>query len=67
MKIKAHVQEMGWRSATASLLVKPWCLFISKGRQKGCSSMGWRDGSEVKSIACSSKGPEFNSQQQHGG
>ena len=28
---------------------------------------GWRDGSAVKSIACSSKGPEFNSQQPHGG
>ena len=28
---------------------------------------GWRDGSEVKSIACASKGPEFNSQQPHGG
>ncbi|CAO2598196.1 hypothetical protein LEMLEM_LOCUS9306, partial [Lemmus lemmus] len=25
------------------------------------------DGSAVKSIACSSKGPEFNSQQPHGG
>ena len=28
---------------------------------------GWRDGSAVKSIACSSRGPEFNSQQPHGG
>ena len=28
---------------------------------------GWRDGSEIKSIACSPKGPEFNSQQPHGG
>ena len=27
---------------------------------------GWRDGLEVKSIACSSKDPEFNSQQPHG-
>ena len=27
----------------------------------------WRDGSAVKSVACSSKGPEFNSQQPHGG
>ncbi|CAO2582247.1 hypothetical protein LEMLEM_LOCUS2240 [Lemmus lemmus] len=26
-----------------------------------------RDGSVAKSIACSSKGPEFNSQQPHGG
>ena len=28
---------------------------------------GWRDGSVVKSTDCSSKGPEFNSQQPHGG
>jgi hypothetical protein len=27
----------------------------------------WRDGSEVKSADCSSKGSEFNSQQPHGG
>jgi hypothetical protein len=28
---------------------------------------GWRDGSAVKSTDCSSEGPEFNSQQPHGG
>jgi len=28
---------------------------------------GWRDGSAVKSTDCSSRGPEFNSQQPHGG
>jgi hypothetical protein len=28
---------------------------------------GWRDGSVVKSTGCSFKGPEFNSQQPHGG
>jgi hypothetical protein len=28
---------------------------------------GWRDGSAVKSTDCSSRGPEFNSQQTHGG
>jgi hypothetical protein len=28
---------------------------------------GWRDGSAIKSTGCSSKGPEFNSQQPHGG
>jgi predicted nucleic acid-binding Zn-ribbon protein len=31
------------------------------------SLRGWRDGSEVKSTDCSSEGPEFNSQQPHGG
>ena len=28
---------------------------------------GWRDGSEVKSAGYSSRGPEFNFQQPHGG
>ena len=28
---------------------------------------GWRDGLEVKRTDCSSRGPEFNSQQPHGG
>jgi hypothetical protein len=28
---------------------------------------GWRAGSAVKSTDCSSRGPEFNSQQSHGG
>jgi hypothetical protein len=27
----------------------------------------WRDGAAVKSTDCSSRGPEFNSQQPHGG
>jgi hypothetical protein len=29
--------------------------------------LGWRHGSVVKSTNCSSRGPEFNSQQPHGG
>jgi hypothetical protein len=29
--------------------------------------LGWRDGSAVKSTDCSSRDPEFNSQQPHGG
>jgi len=28
---------------------------------------GWRDGSVVRSTDCSSRGPEFKSQQPHGG
>jgi len=28
---------------------------------------GWRDGSVVKNTVCSSRGPEFKSQQPHGG
>ena len=34
---------------------------------KSTDCWGWRDGSAVKSIACSSRGPKFNSQQPHGG
>jgi hypothetical protein len=30
-------------------------------------AQGWRDGSAVKSTDCSSRGPEFKSQQPHGG
>ncbi|XP_076407987.1 uncharacterized protein LOC121822749 [Peromyscus maniculatus bairdii] len=30
-------------------------------------AQGWRDGSAVKSTGCSSRGPEFDSQQLHGG
>jgi hypothetical protein len=30
-------------------------------------SWGWQDGSVVKSADCSSEGPEFKSQQSHGG
>jgi hypothetical protein len=32
-----------------------------------CTVGGWRDGSVVKSTDCSSKGPEFKSQQPYGG
>jgi hypothetical protein len=31
------------------------------------AGQGWQDGSAGKSIDCSSKGPEFKSQQPHGG
>jgi hypothetical protein len=34
---------------------------------KNTGSGGWRDGSVGKSTDCSSKGPEFKSQQPHGG
>jgi len=41
-----------------------------EGRKEGKKERkegDWRDGSEVKSTGCSSKGPEFKSQQPHGG
>jgi hypothetical protein len=46
-----------------------------RGREKGDERpgevrrrlQGWRDGSVVKSTGCSSRGPESNFQQPHGG
>jgi hypothetical protein len=41
---------------------------VSKNKtKKKIKHLDWRDGSVVKSTDCSSKGPEFNSQQPHGG
>jgi hypothetical protein len=37
-------------------------VFYKKNKREG-----WRDGSEVKNTDCSSEGPEFKSQQPHGG
>ncbi|XP_063127090.1 endoplasmic reticulum resident protein 29 isoform X1 [Rattus norvegicus] len=34
---------------------------------KESMSLGWRDGSAIKRTDCSSRGPEFKSQQPHGG
>jgi hypothetical protein len=47
-------------------------LFKERKQNQGMSNwknciLGWRDGSVVKSTDCSSKGPEFSSQQPHGG
>jgi hypothetical protein len=43
-------------------------MMSQETRQKNKTELGgWRDGSGVKSTGCSSRGPEFNSQQPHGG
>jgi len=43
-----------------------WNLgFLSHKKEKKSWGWGWRDGSVVKSTDCSSRGPEFNSQQPH--
>jgi hypothetical protein len=39
----------------------------TKKKKKKKKKRGWRDGSAVKSTDCSSRGPEFKSQQPHGG
>ena len=53
IQLAAHPAELGEASAGSYVNIK-----LPLG--------GWRDGSEVKSIACSTKGPDFNSQQPHG-
>ena len=42
-------------------------LKLKLNRDKVIKSWGWRDGSLVKSTEWSFRGPEFNSQQSHGG
>jgi len=60
------------------LLLTGWAQYVIYSRPSwhvwACSCLGfengikgWRDGSAVKSTDCSSRGPEFNSQQPHGG
>jgi hypothetical protein len=62
--------------AGRSLISRTACLFYRVLGQPGLhreilsrktKTGGWRDGSVVKSTDCSSKGPEFKSQQPHGG
>jgi hypothetical protein len=43
------------------------CLYTYIFLFQKCLFVGWRDGSAGKSTDCSSKGPEFKSQQPHGG
>jgi hypothetical protein len=40
---------------------------ITVDKSKMFAFRGWTDGSEVKNTDCSSKDPEFKSQQLHGG
>ena len=48
-----HITDFNWQN---------WNVQLRKRKK-----MGWRDGSVIKSTDCSSIGPEFNSQQPHGG
>lgn len=39
-----------------------WCIWqcaAVEDKGKGVKNWGWRDGSEVKSTDCASRGPEF--------
>jgi len=51
--------SMKFPKMSVSLYLLPYCIRMFL--------RGWRDGLEVKSTDCSSRGPEFNSQQPHGG
>jgi hypothetical protein len=42
-------------------------LLFKRAAFKECIIRGWRDGSEVTSTDCSSRNPDVNSQQPHGG
>jgi hypothetical protein len=50
-------------TALGTLLVSIANDSVLKIKQR---TRGWRDGSVVKIIDCSSRGPKFNSQQPHG-
>jgi len=39
----------------------------NKNKEQQQQNQGWRDGLEIKSADCSSRGPVFNFQQPHGG
>jgi hypothetical protein len=62
-------RSLSLRPAWSSERVLGWpelhCETLSLKKKKGGGY--WRDGSAVKSTDCSSRGPEFNSQQTHGG
>jgi hypothetical protein len=58
-----HVQKL---EALIPLKVEVPMGYLTLGLKKSCS-WGWRDGSVVKSTDWTSKGPEFKSQQPHGG
>jgi hypothetical protein len=42
-------------------------ISFKKAKSRKANDWGWRDGSTVKNTDCSSRGPEFKSQQPHGG
>ena len=53
-----------WEPETGELPGNSWPItpeYIIRNK------MGWRNDSEIKSTGCSSRGPEFNSQQSLGG
>ena len=65
--IQCHIPaSVTARSDSASGMAEPQSSASNTQLSKS-QSLGWRDGSVVKSTDCSSRGPEFNSQHPHGG
>jgi hypothetical protein len=60
-KERHQIQESHSLLSFLSYLVIKGKIGIKSGK------WGWRDGSVVKNTDCSSRNPEFNSQQPHGG
>jgi hypothetical protein len=54
-----------WRFKDTTWTIKLSTQNLSSNKK--CRHRGWRDGSAVKNTDCSSKSPEFKSQQPHGG
>ena len=48
-------------------MIKQKKIQFAKTEKKERQFLDWRDGLAVKSNDCSSRGPEFNSQQPHSG
>jgi hypothetical protein len=58
-----------WEAEVGELQVRDYpglCTKLCLKKIKGGGG-SWKDDSAVKSTGCSSRGPEFNSQQPHGG
>ena len=66
VQTKAVETEEGRRNKDL-ILLGCFVLLCTTHPIKDANYWGWRDGSVVKSTDCSSRGPEFNSQQPHGG
>jgi len=58
---------IGWFKPDSARSDSSWRMLTAQGQELRCQARGWRDGSVVKSTDCSSRGPEFKSQQPHGG
>jgi hypothetical protein len=61
--------QIHMRNLDARTVLKHGPRFKTEEGKRGLKGQlrGWRDDSVVKSIDCSSRGPEFNSQQPQGG